>query len=134
MTTMLRGTCRCESVQYQVEDSFRYAFYCHCNKCRRISSSAFKAIAGLPFDKLSVTRGAEHTMRIGDADGTHDIHCRSCGSFLFSYIADNGFAHVGLGTLLDTPSIRPDHHIFVAFKAPWHEITDSLPQYETLPP
>jgi hypothetical protein len=25
-------------------------------------------------------------------------------------------------------------HIFVASKAPWFEITDDLPQYETVPP
>ena len=30
----------------------------------------------------------------------------------------------------DVPSIRPAHHIFVASKAPWHEITDDLPQYD----
>ena len=32
------------------------------------------------------------------------------------------------------PGIRPMFHIFVGSKAPWHEITDSLPQYAELPP
>jgi hypothetical protein len=34
-----------------------------------------------------------------------------------------------MGTLVDTPSIRPSAHIFVASKASWHDITDNLPQY-----
>jgi hypothetical protein len=33
-----------------------------------------------------------------------------------------------MGSLVDTPAIRPTEHIFVGSKAPWHEITDDLPQ------
>jgi hypothetical protein len=32
--------------------------------------------------------------------------------------------------LVDAPSIQPTHHIFVASKAPWFEITDDLPQFD----
>jgi hypothetical protein len=35
-----------------------------------------------------------------------------------------------MGTLIDAPSIRPSKHIFVGSKAPWHTITDDLPQAE----
>jgi hypothetical protein len=37
---------------------------------------------------------------------------------------------VAMGSLIDPPSIRPDHHIFVGSKAPWYEITDDLPQFQ----
>ena len=33
----------------------------------------------------------------------------------------------------NAPSQRPGFHIFVGSKAPWHEITDELPQFETRP-
>ena len=39
-----------------------------------------------------------------------------------------------MGTLVGDPGIRPMFHIFTGSKAPWHEITDSLPQYAELPP
>jgi hypothetical protein len=35
-----------------------------------------------------------------------------------------------MGSLIDTPSIRPSAHIFVGSKAPWFEIVDDLPQFE----
>jgi hypothetical protein len=35
-----------------------------------------------------------------------------------------------MGTLVDTPTIRPGRHIFVGSKAPWFTITDDLPQHE----
>jgi hypothetical protein len=40
---------------------------------------------------------------------------------------------VQLGALRDSPSKKPDQHIFVGSKAPWFEITDSLTQWPELP-
>ncbi len=38
-----------------------------------------------------------------------------------------------LGTLDTDPGVKPGYHIFVGSRAPWHEITDSLPQFDGLP-
>jgi len=43
---------------------------------------------------------------------------------------DVACVRVTLGTLVDTPSVRPTAHIFVGSMAPWFTITDDLPQYE----
>lgn len=32
------------------------------------------------------------------------------------------------------PGIKPESHIFIGSKAPWHEINDNLPQFEEWPP
>jgi hypothetical protein len=57
------------------------------------------------------------------------IHCRICGSLLYAVVKDGTYAHVTMGTLVNAPSIRPTHHIFVGSKAAWFEITDNLPQH-----
>ena len=41
---------------------------------------------------------------------------------------------VAMGTLDQDPGKGPESHIFVGSKAPWHEITDDLPQYDEYPP
>jgi hypothetical protein len=64
----------------------------------------------------------------GDEEGNH-TRCGVCGSLLYSVI-DATRLHVALGSLRDAPSLRPTAHIMVAFKAPWFEITDDLPQYK----
>jgi hypothetical protein len=69
----------------------------------------------------------------GTPPQTHDAHCGTCGSFLYSVIAENGNTHVAMGSLIDTPSIRPSFHMFVGSKAAWYEITDGLPQFEAMP-
>jgi hypothetical protein len=129
---LLNGQCLCGSVRYAVADEFKYAMNCHCSKCRRATGAAFKPFAGIERDKLSITAGADNVLRYGDGSA-HDIHCRRCGSLLYSVVREGAFAHVTLGTLVDAPSIRPARHIFVGSKAPWFTITDNLPQHEEFP-
>jgi hypothetical protein len=39
-----------------------------------------------------------------------------------------------LGALDDDPGVKPMMHVYVGAKASWHDITDDLPQFDTLPP
>ena len=55
----------------------------------------------------------------------HDLHCKTCGSLLFSVVRDGLYVHVAMGTLVDDPSIRPTEHIFVGSKEPWFTISRS---------
>ena len=126
----LRGSCHCGAVQYEVVDEFSYALNCHCSDCRRATGSAFKPFAGIARDKLQLTRGVDDVSIFGDPATNHDVHCKICGSLLYSVLNQGTRVHVAMGSLLDAPSIRPSAHIFVGDKAPWFQITDALPQYE----
>jgi hypothetical protein len=124
----LAGKCFCGAVQYAVPDAFRYAMNCHCSNCRRTTGSAFKPFAGIERDKFALTQGQDGLLIYG-SDNAHDAHCGKCGSLLYSVVRDGAWVHVAMGTLVDEPSIRPQRHIFVSSKAPWHTITDDLPQH-----
>ncbi len=125
----LAGKCGCGAVHYAVADEFVYAANCHCSNCRRTTGSAFKPFAGIERHKLTITRGEDALMIFGDEDGS-DLHCKRCGSLLYSIVRAGAFVHVAMGTLVDDPSIRPAAHIFVGSKAPWFTIADDLPQYD----
>ena len=125
----LAGRCMCGAVHYRVADAFVYAVNCHCSICRQATGSAFKAFAAIEREKLEITEGGDSLMIFGD-DKNNDTRCKVCGSFLFSVVRDGSFVHIGMGTLVDAPTLRPTAHIFVGSKAPWFEITDDLPQYE----
>jgi hypothetical protein len=125
---ILTGSCLCGAIRYEVADAFRYAMNCHCSQCRRATGSAFKPFAGIEAAKLRITQGADDIAIYGNPAEAHDVHCRTCFSLLYSIVNEGTTAHVTLGTLTDTPSLRPTKHIFVGSKAPWYEITDDLPQ------
>lgn len=130
---VLNGQCACGEVRFTVENAFEYAFYCHCSRCRMRTGSMFAAIAGIDIDKVEVTIGADHLLIEGECADGYGARCRSCHAFLFAAVRERKYMHVSLGTLTDTPNKLPDHHIYVGSKAPWFQITDTLPQYDELP-
>ena len=129
MSTTLAGKCFCGAVRYSVPDAFLYAMNCHCSNCRRTTGSAFKPFAGIAREKLAVTQGQDKLLVYGD-DKANDTHCKACGSLLYSVVRDGAYVHVAMGTLVDSPTIRPSRHIFVGSKAAWFTITDDLPQHQ----
>jgi hypothetical protein len=126
---VLGGSCECGTVRYRVADAFLYAANCHCSQCRAATGSAFKAFAGIGRDKFELVAGSDRLLVVGEKD-LNDTRCEACGSLLFSVVRNGAYVHVAMGSLVDTPSIRPTEHIFVGSKAPWFEITDNLPQFE----
>jgi hypothetical protein len=128
----LTGTCLCGAIAYEVEDAFSYAMNCHCSNCRRATGAAFKPLAGIRRDRLRIIAGNDRVMIFGE-ERAHDVRCGTCGSLLYSVVRDGAYVHVAMGTLRDHPSIQPSAHIFVGSKAPWHEITDDLPQFNEFP-
>jgi hypothetical protein len=129
VSTVLSGRCECGKVRYRVADAFLYAANCHCSRCRAATGSAFKPFAGIERDKLELLDGTDNLLVVGDAE-LNDTRCRACGSLLFSVVRKGDYVHVAMGSLVDSPSIRPTAHIFVGSKAAWFEITDDLPQFE----
>ncbi len=131
----LRGGCMCCAVSYEIADRFLYAMNCHCSKCRRTTGSAFKPIAGVAPEDFTIASGSDALFRHGDPNGIYDMHCRTCGSLVYSWIAENGNVkvHIPMGTLIDPPSMKPSMHIFVGSKAPWYDILDDLPQFDGFP-
>lgn len=134
MSKRLRATCYCGAVQIEVDDAFVSAFYCHCSRCRRQTGSAFAAIGCIEVEKFAITAGEAAVQRSPESADGHAAVCAQCHARLYAIVRERRFVHLPLGTLADTPSIRPSFHIYVGSKAAWHTICDDLPQYAELPP
>ncbi len=130
---ILHGRCTCGEVTFTLENTFDYAYYCHCSRCRMRTGSAFAAIGGASIDKLKMTTGNKQLLIEGECSDGYGARCSRCYAFLFAAVRGRQYVHVSLGVLAGTPSRLPDHHIYVASKAPWYSITDGLPQYDELP-
>src|SRR5690242_3563307 len=91
--TLLRGSCLCGLVAYEVPDRFEYSLYCHCSNCRRATGAAAKPFAGIKSHLLTFVSGGNHVMRYG-GDTSHDAHCERCGSLLYSSVRNGSYLHV----------------------------------------
>ncbi|TNH82730.1 hypothetical protein CF139_19855 [Aeromonas hydrophila] len=131
--TSLTASCLCGAVALSLPDRFDYLGNCHCSECRKFSGADYAPVGGLDGALVTITRGEEAISRFQKSPETTLAFCRQCGSSLFSEKRSSGKLNLRLGILDTAPSQRPGCHIFVGSKAPWHEITDELPQFEARP-
>lgn len=132
---MLRGSCLCKRVAFEVHGAVSDALYCHCSMCRKAHGSAFRARGKIDAKDFHFVRGEDLVRYYESSPGTYRGFCSVCGSNIISKFDGAPDVYgLALGVLDDDPEVRPQMHVFAGSKAPWFEITDALPQYETLPP
>lgn len=124
----IEGGCLCGAVRYEITGELFAASHCHCSMCRRQHGAAFATYAKFNPDDFKWVSGEELIKVYQTSSGAGWCFCSECGSTLAA--ADNGeISSITLGTIHGDPGIKPESHIFTDFRAPWHEINDSLPQF-----
>ena len=131
---MIRGSCLCGEVRFEILGKLSDASHCHCAMCRKAHGAAFGTYAAAKANEFCVVAGGERIKRYQSSPGIVRTFCARCGSTLQGLQESKpDVIDVPLGVLDDDPGVRPALHIFVGSKAPWYEITDRLPQYTTRP-
>ena len=127
---MIRGSCLCGRVRYEIRGALGPASHCHCSMCRKAHGAAFGTYSRVERRDFRFVSGEDDVQAYASSPGIARSFCRHCGATL-QYITDAtpGSFALALGTLDDDPKVRPESHIFVRSKAPWFEITDTLPQH-----
>jgi hypothetical protein len=122
-------------VRFEVSGPLGPLGYCHCSQCRRASGSAFGANADVAKSDFRIAVGEDLIREFESSPGNFRAFCSRCDSPVYKRSNERpGVVRIRLGTLDDDPHLKARVHVFVADKAPWYEITDSLPQYpERLP-
>lgn len=132
---IVRGSCQCGGVEFQVTKPLSVAHNCHCSRCRRARGAAHASNGFAPFDGVRFIKGEDllKIYRVPDARYFSQVFCKVCSSAMPRLDPDRNIAVIPLGSLDDDPGIKPIDHIFVADKAGWHEITDDLPTFKQGP-
>ena len=131
---MIRGSCLCRQVRFELAGPARFINHCHCSMCRKAHGAAFGSFLHADAIGFRWLDGADQIVNYESSPGTFRAFCRTCGSNLPVLEDDGAHANIPAGTLDDDPQVRPIVHIHTASKAPWYEITDSLPQFDDFPP
>ncbi len=131
---MLKGSCLCNSIQYEIHGELGPTMMCHCSKCRKANGSAYAVNAAVKTDEFHFVKGKELVSEFESSPGVFRTFCKQCGSPLYSRRPSQPeLLRLRIGTL-DTPvEVKPIAHIFVGSKASWDEIHDDIPQYEERP-
>jgi len=132
---LVRGSCLCGSIRYEVTGALRGAVNCHCTMCRKAHGAAFRTRAAVRRGDFRFTQGESLLTRYESSPGHYRCFCSRCGSPIVSvFDADPSTVGLPFGALDDDPGVRPLCHVHVASKAPWYDITDELPRFDEVPP
>lgn len=132
---MIRGSCLCGGVKFEVARVVGSFELCHCSRCRKASASAFVAGLGVMREDFRLVQGLElirtYAMPIRETPPPYRTSfCSRCGSPVPDASSTSPWFEIPAGLLDDDPQLRPDKHIYVDTKSVWFAITDQLPQFD----
>lgn len=130
-TPPVPGSCLCGGVRFELRGEPVVMGHCHCGRCRKAGGSAFLANIVYRRSDFAWLQG-EDLVRTHRADPPHELRrsfCERCGSYLGEPYCEGEHVVLAASTLDADPGIRPSFHEYVAHKAPWFEIHDTLPQF-----
>lgn len=131
---MIRGSCLCGSIRYEVRGPVGRVNNCHCIMCRKAHGAAFATFGRVKAEDFVLLSGADDLASYQSSPAVTRTFCKKCGSSLQFIVTERPeLFGLALGTLDDDPGVRPSKHIFVDFKAPWFDISDDLPQHAERP-
>lgn len=133
----LAGGCQCGGCRYQVTQTPRTAYVCHCTECRRQTGSAFGMSMPVARAGFALTHGAPKVWQRTAASGRQVdcAFCPACGTRLFHLPRrDDAVVNVKPGTLDDSSWLRPVGHLWTASALPWVVIPTNVLSYPGQPP
>jgi hypothetical protein len=128
------GSCLCGAVAYEFDCEPRVVVNCHCSACRKATGSSFATWLLVPLAQFRWSSGREQLREFASSDHARRAFCERCGSTMGNLTTRRPtLMHLAAGTLDRAPACQVAFHGYVGSKAPWHEISDALPQYDDEP-
>lgn len=132
---IIKGSCLCGEVAYEIEGPFKIFQYCHCSRCRKFTGSAHASNLFVPPERFKWTKGVSFIERyeVPEAKYFATSFCKQCGSSLPWAVQGGQNIVVTAGTLDEDPGIKPKWNMFWKFKAPWLKDTCDLKKFDEFP-
>lgn len=128
------GSCLCGGLRYEIQGEIGDIVQCHCRKCRKANGTAFATNAPIQKADFKIVQGEHLLKKFQSTATTQRCFCADCGSPIISIKAETPDVYrLRIGTLDTALTQAPTQHIFVASKAEWDTICDTLPQYAERP-
>jgi len=131
---MIKGSCLCGGIRFEVDGVIAMSRYCHCENCRKFSGTAQAAwglVNAADFRQISDNTSVT---KYDAGSGSLRTFCASCGSPLW-FEPKNMPAYLGvaLGAIDEGDVSAPDVHLWVCSSPDWETIEGDLPQHDTMP-
>lgn len=125
---MLKGSCCCKSVRFEIHHHPKMMGTCHCPRCRKIGAAVFVLVKK---DSVIITAGKEMIATYLPEEGYKYKRnfCKKCGTSLGEIVSDEKIFPIPANTIDDPLSLTNGFHEFVSEKPNWLEICDGAKQF-----
>jgi hypothetical protein len=127
------GNCLCGAVRWSYDAAFTTMLHCHCSVCRKHHGTSFATFVAGPLTTFHWRGGTEKIVTWQSSAQGRRSFCSVCGSKVPGVDHKSQQVFMPAGAVGGELGIRPQMHLFVGSKSPWHEIHDGLPKHEAFP-
>ena len=130
MTSLvLRGSCLCGAVRFEVTGEPQRFYHCHCSRCRKATGTGHASNLFLQPGSLRWLDGEAlvRCFKVPEAKRFTNCFCSTCGSRVPRQVKDTDMVIIPAGSLDTEPPIKPQARIFWESRASWSCGEQSLP-------
>ena len=127
--SIMRGSCLCGKVEFQIDGDLPKIYQCHCSLCRKQGGSSSNSAIIAEVRNFRWISGQEQISSYVKPTGFRSDFCSRCGSPVPNPLRTTAYY---CGARRST-SLEVGVHLFVGSKASWDAISSGVPQYETMP-
>jgi hypothetical protein len=126
---VVHGKCLCGDVRYEITGPLGPMSHCHCSMCRKHHGTSFATHVSVPITAFRWVAGQPSVVLYRSSPFGLRSFCGKCGSVTPIIDLELALALCPAGNLEGQLDAQSQTHMFVGSKAPWHTITDRLPQH-----
>ena len=110
---VVRGSCLCGGVKYEITGPLMRSGHCHCSNCRKAHGAAFRSRARVRVEDFKWVQGEALVKYFESSPGFNRGFCSVCGSPIVNRPDRTPELGIALGGLDDHPGARPERHFFI---------------------
>ena len=124
---VLRGSCLCKAVSYEVRPPFIRFSHCYCSRCRKATGGARSTNIAVAPDQFRWLSGEELISRydLPEARSFSTAICRRCNCPVPRPTRSREQMIIPAGTLDDDPGSKPSAHRYWESRVAWIALDES---------
>ena len=126
---MLRGSCCCGAVAYEIRQLDSPIIHCSCRTCRKSHAAAFNTGASVKHEHFRWVRGQDQLKAFESSPGKSRYFCSNCGTHLIAQRTGQDQVILRVATLDDDPEQKPAFQIWASHEVSWLEYGSHIPAY-----
>ena len=132
---MLKGSCLCGGMQYEIHGNVKLMANCHCSDCRAATGAAYATLLFVDEDAIAITGEPKVFTHKADSGAEMEkLFCPDCGSQMFGRNSNRSkMLSIRAGVLDQTELVKPAVNVFLDSKIASTPVDPELKGFAKMP-